>query len=185
VLESAAVCIPAVRLLTPRRFEDERGAFCEVYRKDALERLGVLRECVQDNHSISRRAGTVRGLHYQIAPHAQDKLVRVVRGAILDVALDLRRASATFGQHVSFVLSAANGNQLLVPVGFAHGFCTLEPDTEVLYKVTAYYAPAHERGVLWNDPDLGIDWPVSPADALLSDKDQRLPRWRDVADFFP
>lgn len=183
--ETACAAIPCVRVLTPRRFEDSRGVFSEVFRRDAMTALGVTRDFVQDNHSVSRRRGTVRGLHYQIAPFAQDKLVRVVRGAIFDVAVDLRRHSPTFGRHVTCILSAAEWNQLLIPVGFAHGFCTLEPDTEVIYKVTAYYSAAHERGIRWDDPQLGIDWPVAPDVALLSEKDRQLPSWGAVIDVFP
>lgn len=183
--EALCVTIPDVKVLTPRRFDDPRGTFAEVYRRDALAALGVTCDFVQDNHSISHRRGTVRGLHYQAPPFAQDKLVRVVRGAIFDVAVDLRRSSPTFGRHVACVLSAAEWNQLLVPAGFAHGFCTLAPDTEVLYKVTAYYSAAHERGIRWDDPQLGIDWPVAADEALLSEKDRRLPSWGELTDLFP
>jgi dTDP-4-dehydrorhamnose 3,5-epimerase len=176
--------IPDVKLLTPRRFGDHRGYFAETFNKKLLEAVGFTREFVQDNHSLSVPAGTVRGLHFQIPPFAQDKLVRVVRGAILDVAVDLRRNSPTFGKHVKARLDAETGTQILVPIGFAHGFVTLEPDTEVVYKVTNYYAPQQDRGVLWNDPDIGIDWPVSAEDAILSDKDRIQPRLRDLNDLF-
>lgn len=162
-------------LVTPRKFGDERGFFSEVYSRSRFEEAGLHHEFVQDNHSCSRDAGTVRGLHFQTPPFAQVKLVRVVRGAVLDVVVDIRRGSPTYGRHAAVTLSAAAWNQLLVPEGFAHGFCTLEADTEVLYKVTAPYAPAHDHGVLWNDPELGIAWPVAPEQATLSERDRRHP----------
>ena len=139
---------------------------------------------MQDNHSVSLAAGTVRGLHYQIVPWAQDKLVRVLRGKIYDVAVDLRRSAPTFLNWVSIELSADDGNQLLIPAGFAHGFCTLEPDTHVLYKVTNFYAPRHEFGIRWNDPDLAIDWPVKEDSAIVSDKDATLPFARQAEHWF-
>lgn len=174
-LDVTALAIPAVKILNPRRFADDRGFFSETYSRRAMEAAGLPGEFVQDNHSLSRPAGTVRGLHFQRPPFAQDKLVRVVRGAILDVAVDLRPDSPTFGQHVSAVISAEAWNQIFVPIGFAHGFCTLTDDTEVVYKVTAPYSPAHDLGLLWNDPALGIDWPVDAERAILSDKDRRNP----------
>ncbi|MFV3075541.1 dTDP-4-dehydrorhamnose 3,5-epimerase [Niveispirillum fermenti] len=172
-------------LLTPARFGDHRGFFSETYsRRRFAEATGEDVEFVQDNHSLSRDAGTLRGLHFQRHPTAQGKLVRVVRGALLDVAVDLRHGSATFGRHVRAELTADNGAQLWVPVGFAHGFCTLVPDTEVVYKVTSYYSPADDGGVIWNDADIGIEWPF-PADKLvLSDKDTRLPRLADLPPLF-
>jgi len=176
--------LPEVRLLVSRRFRDARGFLSEVYGRAAFRELGLDLDFVQENHSYSERAGTVRGLHFQAPPRAQAKLVRVVRGAIYDVALDVRRGSPTFGRHVGVVLSAAEWNQLLVPVGFAHGFCTLEPDTEVIYKLTDSYAPETERGVLWNDPALGIAWPVAPEAAIVSDKDRALPRLDELEDCF-
>src|SRR3954453_21532261 len=139
--------IPAIKLLLPKRFGDHRGFFSEVYSRKALAEVGMLTDFVQDNHSLSVEKGVLGGLHYQIAPMAQDKLVRVIRGAILDVAVDIRRDSPTFGKHVSAVLSAENWQQIFVPWGFAHGFVTLEPNTEVLYKVSTYYSPSHERGI--------------------------------------
>jgi dTDP-4-dehydrorhamnose 3,5-epimerase len=139
---------------------------------------------VQDNHSLSVEKGVLRGLHYQIAPMAQDKLVRVVQGAILDVAVDIRRDSATFGKHVTAVLSAENWNQIFVPVGFAHGFVTLQPNTEVLYKVSNYYSPGHERGIRWNDPKLGIDWGIDGSTAILSSRDREHPVFGDAQDLF-
>ncbi|MDR3439721.1 dTDP-4-dehydrorhamnose 3,5-epimerase [Telmatospirillum sp.] len=179
-----ATAIPDVRIVTPRRFEDHRGFFSETFNARAFAEAGLPSDFVQDNHSLSRPKGTVRGLHFQIPPFAQAKLVRVVRGSILDVAVDLRRASATFGKSVAVVLTALEGNQLFIPVGFAHGFCTLESDTEVLYKVTAPYSAADDRGLLWNDPDLAIDWPV-PADlAVLSEKDKNHPGLRNLPAYF-
>jgi dTDP-4-dehydrorhamnose 3,5-epimerase len=139
---------------------------------------------VQDNQSFSAQQGTVRGLHYQLPPFAQAKLVRAVSGRLLDVAVDIRRSSPTFGQAVAVELSAAGGEQLFIPAGFAHGFCTLEPDTSLAYKVDAYYSAAHDRGIRWNDPALRIDWPVSEAEAMLSDKDRKQPFLSDVTDLF-
>ena len=171
--------IPAVKVLSPARHGDHRGFFSEVYNKKTLSEAGIDVEFVQDNHSLSATKGTVRGLHFQTPPFAQDKLVRVVRGAVFDVAVDLRRGSPTYGRHVSVVLSAEAWNQVLVPIGFAHGFMTLEPDTEVIYKVSNYHAPDHDKGLLWNDPALGIPWPLPEAEAILSDKDRRQPRLAD------
>ncbi len=167
--------IPEVMILTPDRYGDARGFLSETYNAQALAEAGIETDFVQDNHSLSAAKGTVRGLHFQIPPFAQAKLVRVIAGAIFDVAVDLRRGSPSYGRHVSREISAAAWNQILVPVGFAHGFCTLAPDTQVLYKVSAYYAPAHDRGLLWNDPALGIDWPVAERAAMLSDRDRRHP----------
>lgn len=140
---------------------------------------------MQDNHSLSRDAGTVRGLHYQVYPFAQNKLVRVLRGRILDVAVDLRRSSPSFGKYVAVELSNENWQQLFVPVGFAHGFMTLEPDTEVFYKVTNFYSPDHDKGIAWDDPELAIEWPIHFANVTLSEKDSKLPWLRDVVEFFP
>lgn len=179
-----ATSFPEVLVITPNRFGDSRGFFSETYSKAAFETAGLDLEFVQDNHSYSAQRGVVRALHYQLPPFAQDKLVRVVRGAVLDVAVDIRRGSPTFGRHVVMRLSADDWNQALVPVGFAHGFCTLEPDTEVIYKVTAPYAPDHERGIVWNDPDLGIPWPVTAADVVVSERDRKHPRLRDATDLF-
>jgi dTDP-4-dehydrorhamnose 3,5-epimerase len=167
--------IPAVKLLRPSRHVDPRGLFAETFSARALTAIGITTTFVQDNHSISLRVGTVRGLHFQTPPHAQAKLVRVVRGAILDVAVDLRDGSPTFGRHVAAELTAANWIMMFVPEGFAHGFCTLAPDTEVVYKVSSYYEPAHDHGVRWNDPALDIDWPVREEAAILSAKDRGLP----------
>lgn len=167
--------IPDVVEITPKKFGDHRGFFSEVFKRSALRDADIDIDFVQDNHSMSQAVGVVRGLHYQKPPFAQAKLIRVVRGAIFDVAVDIRTNSPTFGQHVSRILSADNWKQLLIPAGFAHGFATLEPDTQVLYKVNAPYAPDHEAGILWNDPALGIDWPVSESEATLSEKDTVYP----------
>jgi dTDP-4-dehydrorhamnose 3,5-epimerase len=176
--------IPAVKIATPRRNGDSRGFFSETYNRLDLIAAGIDLEFVQDNHSRSAQAGTIRGLHFQSTPFAQDKLVRVVRGRIFDVAVDIRRSSPTYGRHVAVELSAENWRQLLVPAGFLHGFCTLEPDTEVIYKVTNYYSAAHDFGAAWNDPDLAIAWPSEAANAFLSAKDAALPRLRDLPSYF-
>ena len=161
-MEVVETRFPDVKVLVPRKLGDHRGFISETYNKRTLAETAIELSFVQDNHSLSADKGTIRGLHYQLPPFAQHKLVRVVRGAILDVAVDLRRGSPMFGEHVAVEISAEKWNQIFVPIGFAHGFCTLEPNTEVVYKVTNYYAPDHDRGLLWNDPALGIDWPVSP-----------------------
>lgn len=176
--------IPDVKLVLPDRRGDARGFFSEVFRKDLLASAGVEAEFVQDNHSFSATMGTVRGLHFQTDPHAQGKLMRVARGAILDVAVDIRRGSPTYGRHVAVTLSARDWNQLWIPPGFAHGFCTIEPDTEVLYKVTAYYAPQHDFGLRWDDPALGIRWPVAADRAVLSEKDTRHPTLAELPAHF-
>ena len=176
--------IPDVKLLVPRKLGDERGFFSPTYDKRAFAESGIGLVFVQDNHSQSVKQGTVRGLHFQISPWAQDKLLRVVAGSIFDVAVDLRRSSPTYARHVAVELSAENWNQLLVPAGFAHGFCTLEPDTEVFYKVTNYYAPDHDRGLLWNDPALGIEWPVSAAEAVVSERDRNWPTLAELPAYF-
>lgn len=183
-LQVMATEISDVKLIVPRIHRDHRGFFSETYNKAGLAKLGANLEFVQDNHSLSVERGVVRGLHFQIPPFAQDKLVRVIRGSVFDVAVDIRRGSSTYGKHVSRTISAADWNQFLVPAGFAHGFCTLEPNTEVIYKVTNYYSPEHDRGLLWNDPDLGIAWPVAENEAILSDKDKRQPRFRDLPHYF-
>ena len=183
-MEVVETAIPDVKIITPKKFGDHRGFFSETYnRRDWIE-AGIDLTFVQDNHSRSAEQGTLRGLHYQIAPMAQDKLVRVARGAILDVAVDLRRDSPTFGQHVSEVISAENWKQVLVPIGFAHGYVTLEPDTEVLYKTTDFYSVEHERGIIWSDPDLGIDWGIGEGQVILSEKDLALPTLKEATDFF-
>ena len=167
--------IPDVRLITPQRHGDRRGFFSEVYNRERLATAGIDICFVQDNHSFSAQAGTIRGLHFQAPPFAQHKLIRVTRGAIFDVAVDLRRGSPTFGAHVHVRLSAALWNQLFVPAGFAHGLMTLEPDTEIIYKVSSHYAPEQDRGLLWNDPSLAIPWPLGTNEAVLSERDQHHP----------
>ena len=184
MVEIQPTALPAVKIIRPKRFDDARGFFSEVYNKRSFAAAGVDLDFVQDNHSRSGKSGTVRGLHFQTAPFAQDKLVRVTRGRILDVAVDLRRSSPTFGRHVAVELSAENWLQLLVPIGFAHGFCTLADDTEVIYKVTGYYSAAHDKGVAWDDAELGIPWPVASSEATLSDKDRQLPRLSECSDVF-
>ena len=183
-MELERLAIPEVVLITPKRFGDRRGFFSETYNRAALAAQGITLDFLQDNHSLSAEPGTLRGLHFQTPPFAQDKLVRVVRGAVLDVAVDIRVGSPSYGRHVSAVLSAENWRQILVPAGFAHGFCTLEPDSEVLYKVTAPYAPEHDKGLAWDDPALAIQWPVAAADAVLSDKDKRHPTLADLPAYF-
>lgn len=158
----------------PNRHGDHRGFFSETYSRRKYSELGIDVEFVQDNHSLSREVGTIRGLHFQAPPHAQAKLVRCGRGAIFDVAVDIRRGSPTYGQWEGYELSAENGEQLYIPVGFAHGFVTLEPDSEIVYKCSDYYAPETEGAVLWNDPDIGIDWPTE-AEPILSEKDAVAP----------
>ena len=183
-MQVEALAIQDVKLLTPKIFRDERGYFSETYNRQVLAAAGIDRTFVQDNQSLSRTKGVLRGLHFQIAPHPQGKLVRVTQGAIFDVAVDIRRGSPSFGQHVSTTLSAENWSQLWIPEGFAHGFCTLEPDTEVIYKVTDFYAPECDMGLAWDDPDLGIAWPLSGTQAILSDKDRSHPRLRDLPAHF-
>lgn len=176
--------IPDLLLITPKRHGDERGFFSEVWRDDIFRSHAGDIRFVQDNHSFSAVRGTLRGLHFQRPPAAQGKLVRVTRGAVLDVAVDIRRGSPAFGRHVAVMLSARNWQQLWVPPGFLHGFLTMEPDTEVLYKVTGFYSAADDGGVAHDDPDLGIDWPVPTADRVLSAKDRSLPRLKDIAPVF-
>jgi len=176
--------IPAVKIITPKRFGDHRGFFSEVFSRKAWRDAGLDYEFVQDNHSYSAEPGVIRGLHFQTAPFGQDKLVRVAKGRILDVAVDLRRGSPTYGRHVAVELSAKNWRQLLAPIGFAHGFCTLEPDCEVLYKVTNVYSPAHDRGLAFDDPALGIDWGIDLRSAVLSDKDRKQPRLAELGPQF-
>lgn len=176
--------LPEVKVISPKKFGDHRGFFSETYNRESLAAAGVTMDFVQDNHSLSAAVGTLRGLHFQSVPFAQDKLVRVTRGRILDVAVDIRRSSPRFGQHVAVELSAGNWKQLLVPVGFAHGFVTLEPDTEVLYKVTAFYSPEHDHGLAFDDPALAIDWQLPHGELTLSDKDRRHPRLSDLPAYF-
>jgi dTDP-4-dehydrorhamnose 3,5-epimerase len=179
-----SLAIPDVKILTPKRYSDPRGFFSEVYNSRLFAEAGINETFVQDNQSLSGQIYTLRGLHFQKPPHAQAKLVRVVRGRILDVAVDLRRGSPTYGHHVSTELLAENWRQLLVPVGFAHAFLTLEPNTEVIYKVTDYYVPDCDAGVLWSDPDLAINWPAPAGQIVLSDRDGKLPLLKDLAAVF-
>jgi dTDP-4-dehydrorhamnose 3,5-epimerase len=183
-LHIEALEIPDVKLLTPVRHQDGRGFFSEIYNRKALHDLGIDLEFVQENYSLSADKGTVRGLHFQTPPFAQDKLIHVVSGAILDIAVDVRRGSPSFGKYVTAELSADNWQQLLVPIGFAHGFCTLEPDTAVMYRVTGHYSGAHDHGVRWDDPAIGIEWPVTAAQAVLSDKDTKQPLLQDCQTLF-
>lgn len=176
--------LPEVIVVTPKKFGDARGYFMESFRADLFSRHVGHFDFVQDNQSLSAQKGTVRGLHFQLSPHAQGKLVRCLAGGLLDVAVDIRKGSPTYGRHVAVELTAENGRQLWVPPGFAHGFCTLAPDTTVAYKVTAYYSAEHDRGIRWNDPDLGIDWPVAAQDAILSEKDRHLPPLRELPEAF-
>jgi dTDP-4-dehydrorhamnose 3,5-epimerase len=180
---SAIEGLADLKVIEPRRYRDDRGFFSEVWRDDALRAAGIS-TFVQENHVFSRAAGTVRGLHFQIGDNAQAKLIRCPRGSIFDVAVDIRRGSPTFGRHAAITLSADNWKQLFVPIGFAHGYCTLEPDTEVVYKVSAYYDPAAERGLAWDDREIGIDWPIDRAAATLVTRDRGYPRLADLDHFF-
>ena len=184
MLNVEPMAIPEVKLITPKRHGDERGFFSEVYKLADFEDAGLDCVFIQDNHSSSTLVGTLRGLHFQSNPYPQHKLVRVTRGRILDVAVDIRRSSPTFGRSVGVELSAENWQQLLVPVGFAHGFVTLEPMTEVQYKVSAPYAPRNDHGLAFDDPQLAIDWGMPHGKLLLSDKDRRHPRLADLPAYF-
>jgi len=176
--------IADILLLTPARHGDSRGFFSETFRADTFAAHGVDATFVQDNHAFSAQKGVLRGLHFQVAPHAQGKLVRCTRGAIRDVGVDIRAGSPTYGRHVAVELSAANWHQLWVPPGFAHGYVTLQDDCEVVYKVTDYYAPACDRGIAWDDPALGIDWRIPADGVILSEKDKKHPRLSDAAPAF-
>ncbi len=178
------LAIPEVKMITPTRHQDARGFLSEIWQQGAWVDAGVISDFVQDNHSFSMEKGIVRGLHFQTPPMAQTKLVLVITGAIFDVAVDLRKNAATFGQHVTVTLSAQNGQQILIPKGFAHGFCTLEPNTHVIYKLSVPYAPDHDKGLLWSDPALGIDWPVDPNEAKVSAKDQVQPLLAELPNYF-
>lgn len=171
--------LPGVLLLTPRRFGDSRGFFSEVYNRNVYAEHGITCDFVQDNHSLSRDVGVVRGLHFQSPPHAQAKLVRAGAGRLIDVAVDIRKGAPSYGRSVAVELSAEGGEQLFIPEGFLHGFATLEPDTELLYKCSDFYAPECDGAVRFDDPDLAIDWGVAPEQAILSDKDARAPLFKD------
>jgi dTDP-4-dehydrorhamnose 3,5-epimerase len=179
-LDVERLAIPEVKILRVRKFGDARGFFSETYNKKLFAEAGIALSFVQDNQSVSVPAGTVRGLHAQRKPFAQDKLVRVTRGRIWDVAVDVRPGSTTYGRWAAAEISAQAWNQIFIPVGFLHGFCTLEPDTEVHYKVSSFYSVADEFGVRWNDPDLKIAWPVADDKVILSDKDRMLPLFKDM-----
>ena len=176
--------IDDVKIIWPDKFGDHRGFFSETFNSEKLKSSGLNLSFCQDNHSLSERAGTLRGLHFQISPYAQDKLLRVARGAIYDVAVDIRAGSPDFGKWVGYEISAKLWNQIFIPVGFAHGFCTLEDNTEVMYKVTAPYSPESERGIAWNDEELAIDWPIENREPILSEKDTNYPELRSLPEFF-
>jgi dTDP-4-dehydrorhamnose 3,5-epimerase len=179
-----ALEIADVKLLTPPRFRDPRGFFSETWKQGAFAEAGILGPFIQDNHAVSTGVGVLRGLHCQIGPNAQGKLVRCLKGAIYDVAVDVRHGSPTYGKYVGAEISAENWTQIWVPVGFLHAYCALTEETEVIYKVTGAYDKAAERGVIWNDPDIGIRWPVDATTVILSDKDKTLPRLRDLPVLF-
>ncbi len=183
-MDLKALELPGAHLLTTKRFRDARGFFVESYNKKTLAAHGLSFDFVQDNVSLSAKSGTIRGLHFQSPPSAQIKLVSVLSGAALDVLVDIRHGSPTYGHHVAIELTAENGLQVLAPRGFAHGFCTLADDTLVHYKVDSHYDPARDLGLLWNDPDLGIAWPVTLETAILIDKDKKHPRLRDLPRHF-
>jgi dTDP-4-dehydrorhamnose 3,5-epimerase len=170
--------LEGVFIIEPVVHEDPRGFFVETYNKKVWEQRGLFYDFIQDNHSLSVEPGVIRGLHYQLTPKAQTKLVRVIAGAIYDVAVDIRKNSSTFGQYVGVILSASNKRQLLIPKGYAHGFCTIVPNTEVVYKVDEYYSPEHDRGIIWNDPQLNIAWPM--LNPILSQKDTQLPNLNEI-----
>ncbi|GHF18569.1 dTDP-4-dehydrorhamnose 3,5-epimerase [Kordiimonas sediminis] len=178
-MQVTKLAIPGAYVFEPKRFGDDRGFFSETYNQKVFDELLPDTNFVQDNHSLSRDVGVLRGLHFQTPPFDQGKLVRVTRGKVLDVIVDIRVGSPTYGQHVAVELSADNWKQLWAPPGMAHGFCTLEPDTEFLYKVTNFYAPDHDAGIAYDDPDLDIDWPVTPDTVIQSEKDKQLPKLKD------
>ena len=183
MLEVRALDLDGVREILPKRFGDERGFFSETYNASRFSEAGIDLVFVQDNHSLSTSKGVLRGLHYQLPPFAQDKLVRVVRGAILDVVVDIRKSSPTFGRWLAVEISADKWNQLLVPKGYAHGLITLTDDTEVLYKVSEFYSPAHDRSIRFDDPRLAIDWRLPASQITLSDKDRNAPNLADAEIF--
>ncbi|KNG92241.1 dTDP-4-dehydrorhamnose 3,5-epimerase [Pseudaestuariivita atlantica] len=171
--------LSGVKIITPKRFGDARGFFSESWNRKAMEEAGLSYDWCQDNHSLSAKVGTIRGLHFQAPPHAQDKLVRCGKGRLFDVAVDIRKGSPTYGQWVGEELSFENGKQLLVPAGFAHGFVTREPDTEIIYKCSDYYAPEADGGIRWDSPSVGIDWALDGIEPLLSEKDAAAPALED------
>lgn len=181
-MDIRTTALTSVIVVTPKIFRDERGFFTESYSKRTFDAAGLIYDFVQDNHSLSVDIGVIRGLHYQMNPKAQTKIVRVTRGAILDVAVDIRRGSPTYGHWIAERLTAENGSQLIVPKGFAHGFCTLEANTEVMYKVDEFYSPEHDRNIRWDDPDLNIDWPTDQP--ILSEKDRKAPSFAEAENNF-
>ena len=183
-MDVKSLTLPGLVLLKPRRFSDSRGYFFESYNEKAFRAAGIATKFVQDNQSFSAAKGTVRGLHFQLPPASQAKLVRVLHGSVYDVAIDLRTIVPTFRRSEVARLTADGGEQIFVPHGFAHGFCTLEPDTMVAYKVDEFYAPASDSGLIWNDPTLAIKWPVAAHDAVLSEKDQKHGRFADFTSPF-
>ncbi|MGO4725456.1 MULTISPECIES: dTDP-4-dehydrorhamnose 3,5-epimerase [unclassified Inquilinus] len=180
LVELSSTEIPDVKLVRLRKFQDDRGYFFETWSADRFREAGLPFDFVQDNQAGSVSAGTMRGLHYQTAPNAQGKLIGVIRGSIFDVAVDIRHGSPTFGRSIGVTLTAADPARLWVPPGFAHGYVTLEPDTEVVYKVTSGYAPKAEGGIRWDDPALGIDWPIAPGEMVVNDRDRSWPRLADA-----
>ncbi|MBZ9656065.1 dTDP-4-dehydrorhamnose 3,5-epimerase [Phyllobacterium lublinensis] len=184
MIEVRPLALEGVLEIFPRKFGDDRGFFSETYNAESFAAAGISLQFVQDNHSLSASRGVLRGLHYQLPPRAQDKLVRVVKGSILDVVVDIRKSSPTFRKWISLEVSAKKWNQILVPKGFAHGFVTLEDNTEVVYKVTDYYSPEHDRSLRFDDPSIDIEWPFDASAIQLSDKDQKAPLL-DGADIFP
>jgi dTDP-4-dehydrorhamnose 3,5-epimerase len=179
-----ATSLTLPRIIVPKRYVDDRGWFSEIFHEQRLLAVGITCRFVQDNQSISKRTGTLRGLHFQLPPAAQAKLITVLRGRILDVAVDVRRGSPTFGKYVSTELSSESGHQVYIPIGFAHGFLTLEDDVVVMYKASDYYAPTHDSGICWNDPDIAFPWPLKGTDIITSDKDRRLPMLKEFASPF-
>jgi len=175
---------PEVKIFQPQKHVDERGFFSEIYSRRALAAIGIATDFVQDNQAFSNRRGTIRGLHFQVPPFAQDKIVRVIHGAIFDVVVDVRRQSPTFGRFEAFVLHGGDWKQLFIPVGFAHGLCTLEANTEIMYKVSNFYSPAHDKGVRWDDPGIGIEWPVPAEEVRISPKDRALPLLSSIPNYF-
>lgn len=184
-LESQALEIPAIRVFRSPKREDPRGYVMPTYNKAYFAALGIETEFVHENHCWSPKTGTVRGFHYQLPPFGQPKLIRVTKGRILDVNVDLRRGAPSFGRHVKADLAPGGWDQIYVPAGFAHCYCTLEPNTEVVFKLGCQFAPDHARGLAWNDPGLGIDWPVRPEDAIVLPRDLARPRFQDLTEFFP
>jgi len=180
VLDISSLAIPDVKVIRPAKFGDQRGFFSETYNQRAFREAGIDTVFVQDNHAFSAKTGTLRGLHFQAPPFAQTKLVRVAKGRIWDVAVDIRQGSRSFGRWVAAEISADGWEQILIPAGFAHGYCTLEPDTEIIYKVDNYYSPSHDLGVSWDDADISIAWPLSIDDNVLSEKDRNLPRLNEL-----